>query len=627
MVYSTPNFTRLGIALLSLAVFRPPVLTAAPKPAPAPPLPAEIYFKPPEFTAPAISPDGKNIAFIAQSDGHARLFRLDLQTGKISGLFSAGQGDVERFWWTGSERVLLAGRGRSNLEYFVQDLANSKPRSVDMLHNWGTDWIKILPNDPDHIVAYNKRIDLTTGRSSLIESLSADITPVFSSDGELRAKLWDEVGKWYIAWRARASDPWQRISCPIEEEPTFLPEGIAPDDRDILVFANDQGDTLALMRLDPTTGKRTMIAQRPNHDVWRLITVGPEQKPIGVEFCNFGAQDILYFDEADQRFSAILDKSLPGMIHRVTSTSNDGARRVIEAWFPGYPSRYYLFDEAQHRLSMLGEQRPDITTGVLGEVQYFRFKARDGLDEIGYVLLPQSTNEHGPVPLIVMAIDGVGAALATPSSYHSMDQFLASRGYAIAYIAVRGTQGLGKAFGKSGDFELGRKIVGDLEDGVSHLVKSGKIDPRRVAIMGYGTGALSALYTAAASTSFHAVIAYDPECKLTATSIKWLSSSRADTPTVVKQAGGTKAAYNLVHQFDPDSFMARLSAPTLLANSASYGATYYYDGKLLRRSFDQHHKAYEWYELDVHDYEHVKNETYSARLYTKIADWLDETLK
>ncbi len=616
---------RTTALLLLLALLAATKLSAATAPAPAPPLPGEIYFKPPEFDAPAISPDGKNVAFIAQSNGHACLFRLDLQSGQISGIFSAGKGDVERFWWTGSQRVLLAGRGQSNLEYFVQDLGNSKPRSVDMLHNWSSDWIKILPNDPDHVVGYNKRFDLTTGRSSVLENASADITPVFSAEGETRAKLWDETGQWHIAWRARAGDRWQSLTCTDEDHPTFIPMAMAPDDHGILVIANDQGDTQALMRLDPVTGRRTIIAQRPKHDIWHLITIGPEQKPIGVEFCNFGAQDLLYFDEADQRFSAVLDQSLPGMIHRVTSTSADGAKRIIEAWFPGYPSRFYLFDNAQHRLSMLGEQRPDITAGVLGEVEYFRFKTRDGLEEIGHVLLPPTT--RGPVPLIVTAINGVGDALASPSSYHSVDQFFASRGYAVAHIAVRGTPGLGQAFAKSGDFELAGKIVGDLEDGVGFLVKSGKVDPRRVAILGYELGALSALHTAAVSTAFHAVIAYDPDCKLSATSIKWLSTSRADTPTVVKQAGGTKAAYDLVHQFDPESFMARLSAPTLLANSASYGATYYHDGKLLQHSFDRNHKVYEWYELDLHDYEKVKTETYSARLYTKIADYLDQTLK
>ncbi len=94
----------------------------------------------------------------------------------------------------------------------------------------------------------------------------------------------------------------------------------------------------------------------------------------------------LFLDEPAKNFSAALDRSLPGMLHRVWNSSSDGTVRVVAAWLPGYPLHYYLFDSAQHRLSLLGEERPDIAAGVLGQVHHFSFKTRDGLDESGYVL-------------------------------------------------------------------------------------------------------------------------------------------------------------------------------------------------------------------------------------------------
>jgi dipeptidyl aminopeptidase/acylaminoacyl peptidase len=621
-----PRTVPIAFSLL-LACFAGPLLPAAKAPVPAPPLAGEVYFKPPEFADPAISLDGKNIAFIAQLNGHACLFRLELKTGQVSGLFSAGEGDVETFWWTGSDRVLLAGRGRSGREYVIQDLANSKPRVIDTLRNWGTDWIKVLPHDPNHIVSYNKRLDVTTGKYTLIENASSDLTPVFSAEGETRAKLWYEVGKWHIAWRARASDSWQKTTCSGDDQPIFIPVGMAANDRDILVIANDQGDTQAIMRLDSATGQRTMIAQRPHHDVSGLVTTGADRRPVGVLFCNITAEDILYFDEADRHFSMVLDQSLPGMLHRVTSSSADGNLRVIQAWFPGYPARYYLFDSAQRRLSMLGDSRPDIAPGVLGEVEIFRFKARDGLDEFGHVLFPSSKVRSGPAPLIVLAVDGAGADPYSASAFNAADQFFASRGYAVAHIDVRGTAGFGRAYAKAGDFELGGKVVHDLEDGIQHLVRTGRIDPQRVAILGYYNSGISALYTAAASTTFRAVIAYNPEGDFTTNGIKWLSTSRADVPAVVQQAGGKKAAYALVHQFEPESFMDRLSAPTLLVCSTWYGRTNNALAKQIKGAFERRHKTFEWYEIDVRDYEHVKDHVYTAQFCTKAADFLDQTLK
>ncbi len=613
------------LALLVLSALPAITLPAAPAEAPKPALGADLFFKSPEFTAPAISPDGRNVGFIAQSNGHACLFRLDLQTGQMAGIFSAGEGDVEAFWWTGNDRVLIAARGRDNLTYLVQDLANSKPRTVDNLHNWSSDWIKILPHDPNHIVGFNKRIDLTTGKYSLIEYASADDVPVFSADGEIRAKLWAEMGKWHITWRANQKDPWHTITCSSEEQPTFVPLAVDVDDHGILVVANDQGNTQALMRLDPLTGQRTLIEQRPNRDVWGLLTTGPERRPIGVLFCGLDTREVVHFDEADRQFSTALDRSLPGMIHRVTSTSADGTKRIIEAWFPGYPPRHFLFDAVARRLSQLGDERPDITAGVLGDVEFFKFKSRDGLDEFGYVVVPKAAPK--PAPIIVRAINGAGDALPDPGWFNAQDQYFASRGYAVAHIGVRGTPGFGREFQNAGDFQLAGKVVCDLEDAVDYLGRTGQIDLRRVAILGDGLGGLSALHTAAVSNRFHAVVAYDPTCDLTATSIGWLSSSRADTPTIVKLAGGTKAAYDLVHQFEPDSFMAKLTAPVLLVNTSWYGFSSDTGGKRIRGSMDRHHKVYEWYELDLRDYEHVKNETYLAKINTQIADYLDHTLK
>ncbi|MFI5336786.1 MAG: hypothetical protein ACHQ5A_08380, partial [Opitutales bacterium] len=48
---------------------------------------AARYFAQPDFFSPVLSPDGANIAFIARQNGHARLFRLNLATGKVAGIF------------------------------------------------------------------------------------------------------------------------------------------------------------------------------------------------------------------------------------------------------------------------------------------------------------------------------------------------------------------------------------------------------------------------------------------------------------------------------------------------------------------------------------------------------------
>ena len=629
MEHTALKLSRFGTAWLSLAVFTAAALAAAPNATPAPLEPGEIYFKQPEFTAPAVSPDGKSIGFIAKNNGLPCLFKLDRATGQIQGLFSAGEGDVEAFWWVGNEHVLVCAHGEEGLEYFAQDLKNSKPRPVRALSGLRPTGIKPLPNDPDHVLALNfwneqylARVNLATGRSAKVESfISIPDFTVVSASGELRAKLWSFAGQWHLAWRASAKQPWHTLESSIQDLPVFVPAGIATDDRHLLVYAHDQGNTEALMLLDPDTDQRTFLAQRPERDTYELLRLGSQPAAVGVSFYNNGPEDLAFFDENAKAFFTALELSLPGLLHRVTSSSADGTVRIIEAWPPGYPSRFYLFDATQHRLSLLGDERPDMSPGSLGDVRFFSFKTRDGLAESGYVILPQRWDSPQRGRLIVMAMEAVGERARSAKEYAPHDQFFVSRGFAVAHLAVRGTAGFGRSFEKAGDYQIDGKIVQDFEDGVASLAQTGLIDPHRVALMGHHLGGLFALHTAAVSQSFQAVVARDVPFLDNATSVGWLSSSHADVPSLIQQAGGTNAAYDRIHPFQPESFVEKLSIPALLVQSNGQFSL----------SLSRHHKFFDVIDFDfkdgLRDGKLIKNWAYQARYFNKIADWLDKTLK
>lgn len=549
---------------------------------------AELYFRLPEFTAPALSPDGRNIAFIAQTEGHACLFKLDRVTGRIEGLFNPGKGDVKYFWWLGNQRVLVGGNDvdHTTTRYFLQELVKSKPRLLSVLDDIPADRLTFLPDDPGHVLALDFRqqgrlikIDVVSGYSRLVESFISDLDyTIVSIDGEVRAKILGQDWKWHTAWRSQAKQPWHTAESPIEDWPNFLPGSIAADIRHILGFAFGAGDTVAVELLDPETGQRTVVARRPHRDTYTFLWQAPQATPVGAIFYNNGPEDIVFFDEEAKRFSTALDMSLPGMLHRVTSASKDGNLRIIQAWQPCYPARYFLFDQVQLRLSLLGEERPGILPGALGNVHFFQFTTRDGVNESGYVIMPKSAHDPKPVPLLVMAMGEVGECAASANYFSASDQFFVSRGFAVAHFAVRGSAGYGRKFKQAGEFQLAGKIVEDFEDGVAHLAHEKLIHPDHVALMGYGRGGLFALRTAALSKTFSAAVAYDTDCDLSAESIRWMSSSLAETRVIIRQAGGS-------------------------------------------------HKAYEWSQVDYREADHVSPAVYEAGIYTKIADFLDKTLK
>lgn len=493
-------------------------------------------------------------------------------------MFDPGDGEVDRIWWLGSRRLLIAGLGEFGYQYFVADLDGS---------------------------AYDPR------------------AVVISAEGEIRAKTYQYDDQWHVFWRSSATSSWHVLEGH-GAEPTFWPLAVARNDHDLIVIAHDQGNTSALMTLDPDTGRRTLFAQRPDRDVFQLVRQEPGHFPVGASFFNPGHDDLCFLDDSVGKLYTRLAQTLPETYKRAVSSSADSGVHIIEAWNPGAPSSYYLLEKTRGRLSKLGQQYADTSLPPLGTVRFFEFVTRDGTQESGYVLLPHPSRAARPCPLLIVPMAYVGEEGGLAYGFDGMEQYLASRGIAVARLMVRGSRGLGKTFQMAGDFKLADVVARDYEDGLKYLARDGLVDAGRVAIIGWGRSALFALRMASVSTAFKAVVARDAMAyELNATDVDWLNGSGSDIFSMIQQAGGTRAAYHLVQEFEPEHFMGSLSAHSLIIYTSSYDGVFWgLDAGIIRASLSRHNKPYEWYLFDLHDTEHRPEWYYLAVLNTKIADYL-----
>jgi dipeptidyl aminopeptidase/acylaminoacyl peptidase len=122
------------------------------------------------------------------------------------------------------------------------------------------------------------------------------------------------------------------------------------------------------------------------------------------------------------------------------------------------------------------------------------YAARDGLQIPAYLTLPRGI-EAKQLPLIVMPHGG--PFLRDEWGYDTWVQFLANRGYVVLQPNFRGSTGYGRDFVVKGEGQWGRTMQDDLDDGVKWLVEQGKVDPKRVCIMGGSYGGYAALWAAA----------------------------------------------------------------------------------------------------------------------------------
>jgi dipeptidyl aminopeptidase/acylaminoacyl peptidase len=118
------------------------------------------------------------------------------------------------------------------------------------------------------------------------------------------------------------------------------------------------------------------------------------------------------------------------------------------------------------------------------------FSARDGERIHGYLTVPKGYARRD-LPLI-LDVHG-GPWWRVRWGYHHETQFLANRGYAVLNVNYRGSQGYGRRFMEAGFGEVGGRMQDDLLDAVAWAVAQGIVDPKRVAIYGWGYGGYAAL--------------------------------------------------------------------------------------------------------------------------------------
>lgn len=202
---------------------------------------------------------------------------------------------------------------------------------------------------------------------------------------------------------------------------------------------------------------------------------------------------IAWLDPELRGVQAKIDKALPGAENVVLNASRDGQRLLVWSGTASDPGVYYLFDRKARRLNAVAASFDKLSETRLAPVAFVRYPARDGLSIPGYLTLPAGRPPE-KLPLIVMPHGGPHARDAW--DYDPFVQFLASRGYAVLQPNFRGSTGYGKAFVERGYGQWGRAMQDDLDDGVDWLVKSGKVDAKRVCLMGASYGGYAALWGA-----------------------------------------------------------------------------------------------------------------------------------
>lgn len=480
--------------------------------APAP-LTAEELFRPAALQQADLSPDGSRFAAITTDDEEVRhLLVVDLKTSKPTGVRADDEFDISNFYWLGRDRLLYGVRKDKLIAWglYAADFEHlNRGRAIDTgnaIYVIGTPETR-----PGHVIIWVAGAASDNVTEGALVELDANrpqkkrlnfysnsvndgaITHRFPTpkpgnivnwftrpDGELGLVETFAAGRIHLLRLIREGEQesWREVSLDWERH---TPMALDPDGHSLWLVAHTPEAGNELRRLNLDTGE---LGASVHTDVAYDFSGGRlhfsertgslaglsylQRKPVTV-----------WFSKDYAALQATVDQLSPATANVLFGHDRAEKKFLFQLSAPQRPAAYVILDLDRHSTEQVADAAPWLAGRPFVPVQPVSYRTRDGVKLEGYLALPSGASEQHPVPLIVLAHSPWERASPT---FDPAVQFYASRGYAVFQPNFRGSPGFSPAVSRGHDFDFGL-MHRDLTDGVRAMLRSGFVDPQRVAIV------------------------------------------------------------------------------------------------------------------------------------------------
>lgn len=513
--------------ILAASVFVGGCATSRPG-SPDPLISRQLLFGNPDKSSLTVSPDGKQVAYLAPRDGV-----MNVWVGEAGDPGSARPVTADKlrgirtyFWAYTSEHIIYLQDlgGDENWQLHVVNVGTEEDRNLTPFESIsgpdgeplkGPDGKQLRPQvqvqqvshkfRDEILIGLNRRnpqfhdlyrLNLLTGGMEMVQQNDQFIG--FQTDDDYRVRFAmamteDGGSEMLVSDGAGGWESFDRI--PMEDMLTTSPIGFDKGGKTLYMLDSRGRDTAALTSTDLGTGEKRVLFAHPRADLSGLM-VHPTEKTIEAASADYLRVEWTILDDSVREDVAYLEGVADGDMEVVSRSLDDRVWAVLYVMDNG-PVRYYLYDRDQKEARFLFTNREALESAKLARMHPVVIPARDGLDLVSYLSLPRWMDEDGdgrpaePLPMVLFVHGGPWARDSW--GYHSYHQWLANRGYAVLSVNYRGSTGFGKAFINAGNLEWAGKMHDDLLDSVEWAVKEGVAARDRIAIMGGSYGGYATL--------------------------------------------------------------------------------------------------------------------------------------
>lgn len=500
-----------------------PPMPPAPPPAPTAEAPAttppkedpslvarELLFGNPNKAAAKISPDGKQLAYLAPVDGVLNVFVGPADDpSKAKPVTSDKKRGIRRYAWAYTNQHILYLQdqgGDENWRAYAVDLKSGKEKDLTPLEgvqarlegvsHKSPNTIVVALNDRDKRLHDLYKVDIGSGKRTLLQKNEGGFVG-FMIDDDYRVKLavkFTQTGAQELL--KPAGKEWKPfVSIGLQDAMTTSPVGFDQSGRTLYMTDSRDRDKAAFVTVDMTTAKKKVFYESTKADV-SSVWIAPKTKKIQAVGYEHTRVEWGFLDPAVKDDVSVIDEALSGDFDVVSRTLDDQAWVLAETRDDG-PVYYHHYDRKKKALRTLFSSRPALDQVKLTKMHPVVIKTRDGLDLVSYLSLPLNADPDGdgrPDKALPMVLKVHGGPWGRDRwGFNGTHQWLASRGYAVLSVNYRGSTGFGKQFINAADGEWAGKMHDDLLDAVKWTVDEKIAQADKVAIFGGSYGGYATL--------------------------------------------------------------------------------------------------------------------------------------
>ncbi len=384
-------------------------------------VPRKAFFGNPEKARARLSPDGKQLAYVAPVKGVLNVWLGPAEDPAAAKpiTFDTHRGIINFDWAFTSEHILYTQDKNGDEDNHVYSINLKTGKTIDLtpIEKIAAQIEGTSEKFPEEIlVGINDRgerqyhdiykINITTGEKKLVQENPGVAGYMVDDDYVIRFAMDYTPTGGTVFLKADGKGGFEKFMeiDPLDQMTTH-PAGFDKTGNILYMLDSRGRDTAALKSVDLKTGEEKLIAEDPKADLSGALA-HPTEKNIQAVSFTYDRTQWKILDPAIQADFDYLKTVADGEI-QITSRTQDDTRWNVAYIMDNGPIRFYLYDRPAKKASFLFTSNRELEKLPLVKMHPVIIKSRDGLNLVSYLTLPKESDPDGdgrpnkPVPLIL----------------------------------------------------------------------------------------------------------------------------------------------------------------------------------------------------------------------------------